>query len=329
MFKALLVDKHEAGMSVRIEEMTHDRLPEADVTVRVEWSTVNYKDALALTGSGPIIRRFPMVPGIDFAGEVATSQSPQFKPGDKVILNGWGVGEHHWGGLAEFARVRSEWLIPLPAALTTRQAMAIGTAGYTAMLCIMALERAGVESETGPVLVTGASGGVGSIALILLSHLGYRAVAVTGRPSEQDYLRKLGAAEIIDRQSFAETGRPLEKAIWAGAIDVAGGPLLASICAAIQPRGAVAACGLAGGMALPLTVAPFILRGVSLLGIDSVNCPRAERTEAWSRLARSLDFKLLEEAINEIPLSSAVQAAQALLDGQRRGRTLVNIMQRE
>lgn len=329
MFNAVMIEKTDAGSDVSLRQITEDQLPDGDVLVRVEWSTLNYKDALAITGKGPIVKSWPMIPGIDFAGTVVESRSADFRPGDKVLLNGWGVGEKHWGGLAELARVNAAWLLPLPSDFTARQAMILGTAGYTAMLCVMALERAGVlpvgKPVDGPVLVTGASGGVGSIAVMLLSTLGHEVVAVTGRSSEQAYLESLGASRVINRALFEKKSRPLEKAEWAAAIDVVGGQVLASVCAAIRYRGAVAACGLAGGMDLPLTVAPFILRGVSLLGVDSAMCPKEERVEAWNRLAQLIDVTRLESVVSEYPLSEAIDAAHALMDGKAHGRILIRV----
>ncbi|GAA4501791.1 oxidoreductase [Gluconacetobacter aggeris] len=326
MFDAVMIEKSEDGaQTVHVRSVEDARLPDGDVTVRVEWSTLNYKDALAITGRGPIVRQFPMVPGIDFAGVVELSARADIPPGTRVVLNGWGVGERWWGGLAGRARVKGDWLVQLPEAFTTRQAMAIGTAGYTAMLCVMALERQGLTPERGPVLVTGASGGVGSVAVMLLARLGYHVAAVTGRPEEEDYLRALGAAEILPRSGFSTPGRPLEKAHWAGAVDVAGGVVLANVCAAMLPNGAVTACGLAADMAFPATVAPFILRGVTLVGIDSVMCPRPQRIEAWRRLAELTDPTRLESMVTEIALADVPQAAAALLDGRMRGRIVVRI----
>ncbi|GBR00315.1 acrylyl-CoA reductase (NADPH) [Acetobacter oeni] len=325
MFDALLIEKNGEGQTASVRRISDAMLPEGDVLIDVEWSTINYKDALAITGKGPVVRSFPMVPGVDLAGKVIGSESGQFRPGDRVLLNGWGVGEKHWGGLARHARVRSAWLTSVPSAFTTREAMSLGTAGYTAMLCVIALENANVTPDKGPVLVTGASGGVGSIAVMLLGRLGYTVVAMTGRPAETDYLKSLGADEIIDRELFTHKGKPLEKAQWAGAVDVAGGQVLASLCAAILPLGAVAACGLAGGMDLPLTVAPFILRGISLLGIDSTSCPQAERQEAWRRLADLIDPKELDSVVSECLLSDAVAAANDLLAGKMHGRVIVRM----
>ena len=300
-------------------------MPAGDVTVRVEYSTLNYKDALAITGKGPVVRQFPLVPGIDFAGTVEESSNPGFKRGDKVLLNGWGVGESHWGGLSQIARVKGEWLIPLPGALTARQAMAVGTAGYTAMLCVMALERHGLTPGDGEILVTGAAGGVGSVAVALLSKLGFRVAAMTGRPAESDFLRDLGAAEIVDRAAYAAAGKPLTKERWAGAIDVVGSHTLANVCASVRYGGVVAACGLAGGMDFVGTVAPFILRGITLAGIDSVMRPRPDRVEAWRRLSRDLEINKLELLTVEISLAEALERAALFLAGQIRGRLVVDV----
>lgn len=323
MFKAILIDKGEAGQTTQVTEVSEEALPQGDVTVRVAWSTLNYKDALAITGKSPVVRRFPMVPGIDLAGVVEASDSADWKPGDRVVLNGWGVGETHWGGLAEKARLRGEWLVPLEPAFSMSQAMALGTAGYTAMLCVLALEKHGLKPGDGPVLVTGAAGGVGSVAVALLAKLGHEVVAVTGRAEEAGYLEGLGAADVLPRSEFSEPGRPLGKERWAGAIDVAGGHVLANVCASMRYRGTVAACGLAAGMALPVTVAPFILRGVTLAGIDSVMCPLADRREAWRRLAQDLDPALLGSLSGTLPLSECIPAAERLLAGQIRGRVIV------
>jgi acrylyl-CoA reductase (NADPH) len=325
MFKAVLIEKDDAGYRAGLCELDDAALPEGDVTVRVEYSTLNYKDGLAITGRGPVVRKFPMVPGIDLAGTVEASSHPGIAVGDRVLLNGWGVGEGHWGGLAQRARLKGEWLVPLPAAFTARQAMAIGTAGYTAMLCVMALERHGVTPDKGEVLVTGANGGVGSVAVALLARLGYTVVASTGRPDEADYLKALGAAEIVDRAQFAAPGKPLARERWAGAVDTVGSHTLANVCASARYRGTVAACGLAQGMDLPATVAPFILRGVTLVGIDSVMAPREERIEAWSRLARDLDPARLELMTREIGLGEAIDTAAALLEGKVRGRVVVDV----
>jgi acrylyl-CoA reductase (NADPH) len=325
MFKAIMITKDDAGYRAELQEVDEARLPEGDVTVRVAYSTLNYKDALAITGKSPVVRSFPMVPGIDFAGTVETSSHPAFKAGDAVVLNGWGVGEVHWGGLAQKARVKGDWLIPLPAAFTPRQAMAIGTAGYTAMLCVMALERHGIKPDMGEILVTGASGGVGSVAVALLAARGYRVVASTGKVEEADYLKSLGAAEILDRAQFSSPGRPLAKECWAGAVDTVGSHTLANVCASTKYRGVVAACGLAQGMDFPSTVAPFILRGVTLVGVDSVYCPKPERLEAWQRLARELEPAKVEAITAEIALDEAIAKAPALLAGKVRGRLVVDV----
>ena len=325
MFKAVLIEKDEAGYRAGVTEVDDAALPDGDVTVRVAYSTLNYKDGLAITGKGPVVRKFPMVPGIDLAGTVEASSHSGIAVGDAVVLNGWGVGEGHWGGLAQRARLKGDWLVPLPAAFTPRQAMAIGTAGYTAMLCVMALERHGVTPANGEVLVTGANGGVGSVAVALLAKLGYTVVASTGRPQEADYLKALGAAEIIDRAQLSAPGKPLAKERWAGAVDTVGSHTLANVCASTKYRGAVAACGLAQGMDFPSSVAPFILRGVTLAGVDSVMAPRAERLEAWRRLAQDLDVARLELMTHEIGLGEAVATAAALLEGKVRGRVVVDV----
>ncbi len=325
MFKGILITREDSGYQARLQDIDEAVLPEGDVTVRVEWSTLNYKDGLAITGKSPVVRRFPMIPGIDFAGTVSESTNPAWRAGDKVVLNGWGVGETHCGGLAEVARVRGEWLVPLPAAFTARQAMAIGTAGYTAMLCVLALERHGVTPADGEILVTGANGGVGSVAIALLAKLGYTVVASTGRVAEAEYLKSLGAADVIDRSELSAPGKPIGKERWAGVIDTVGSHTLANACATTKYRGAVAACGLAGGMDFPATVAPFILRGVTLYGIDSVMAPLAVRQEAWQRLGRDLDIARLNEITREIPLSEAIAVAGELLAGKVRGRVVVAV----
>jgi len=325
MFKGILIRKDEAGYRAAIDEIDEAQLPEGDVTIRVSHSTLNYKDGLAITGKGPVVRRFPMVPGIDLVGEVEASSHPDYKPGDMVLLNGWGVGETHWGGLAQKARLKGDWLVPLPAAFTPQQAMAIGTAGYTAMLCVMALQRHGLRPQDGEVLVTGAAGGVGGVAVALLAKLGYTVVATSGRTEETDYIKRLGASAVLPRADFASAGKPLGKERWAGAIDVVGSHTLANVCATTKYRGIVAACGLAGGMDLPASVAPFILRGVTLQGIDSVMCPRPERIEAWQRLARNLDPAILTEIATEISLAEAIPAAEKLMAGQLRGRVIVDV----
>lgn len=325
MFDAILIDKSDAGQSVQVARLSPDQLPPGDVTVAVEWSTLNYKDALAITGASPVVRSFPMVPGIDLSGTVTESTHADFAPGDKVVLNGWGVGEKHWGGLAGQARLNGDWLIPLPAGISPRAAMAIGTAGYTAMLCVMALDRHGITPASGEIVVTGAAGGVGSIATALLAKRGYTVAAVTGRAAEADYLRSLGAASIVDRAELSAPGKPLARERWAGAVDVAGGVVLANVLAAMRYRGVVAACGLAAGMDLPTTVAPFILRGVTLAGIDSVMCPKADRLAAWNHLAQELDFALLDSMTTEIPLSDVIATAPRFLQGQVRGRIVVPV----
>ncbi len=326
MFNAILIRKAEdQSMDTAVVEMAPDALPEGDVRVRIDWSTLNYKDALAMTGKGSIVRHFPMVPGIDLAGEVEHSDSADWSPGDRVLVNGWGIGESHWGGLAQKARLSSQWLTPLPESLDARQAMSIGTAGYTAMLSLMALERHGLTPESGDVLVTGANGGVGSFAVMLLARRGYRVIAATGRPEEQDYLKTLGAADIIHRDELARPGRPLGKTRWAGVIDSAGSHTLANACAHTREDGLVAACGLAQGMDFPATVAPFILRGVTLLGINSVTRPQAQRQEAWTRLARDIDTNMLETTTREVGLSETISAADDLLAGRVRGRLVVNV----
>jgi acrylyl-CoA reductase (NADPH) len=324
MFKAVLIERDERPYRASFTDLDEGRLPAGDVTVRVEYSTLNYKDALAITGKAPVVRQFPMVPGVDLAGTVAESGHPDYRTGERVLLNGWGVGEQHWGGLAQLARVKGDWLIPLPAAFTARQCMAIGTAGYTAMLCVMALERHGVAPESGEILVTGAAGGVGSVAVAVLAKLGFRVVAVTGRSAEADYLKHLGAAEVLDRALFASPGKPLGKERWAAAIDVVGSHTLVNVCASMRYRGVVAACGLAGGLDFPATVAPFILRGVTLAGVDSVACPRTERLEAWRRLSQDLDIDQLEFLTEEIGLSQAIDRAAVLLEGRIRGRVVVD-----
>jgi acrylyl-CoA reductase (NADPH) len=324
-FKAIVIDKGAAGQSVGLADFDEKDLMEGDVTFRPEWSTVNYKDGLAVTGKAPVVRRFPMIAGIDGAGTVETSSHPDWKPGDKVILNGWGCGETHLGCFAQKARLKGDWLVPLPAGMSTRDAMAIGTAGYTAMLAVLALERHGVTPDRGPVVVTGASGGVGSVAIALLARLGYHVVASTGRPQETPYLRDLGAAEVIDRAELTATPRALGKERWAGGVDSVGSVTLANMLSMTRYGGAVAACGLAGGMDLPASVAPFILRGVALVGIDSVMCPQKTRREAWRRLGTDLDRQKLAQISGEVDLSGVIEAGQRILDGQVRGRLVVKI----
>lgn len=325
MFNAIVIDETDAGSTAVLTQLDEVSLAEGEVTVDVRYSSLNYKDALAITGKAPVVRRFPMVPGIDLAGTVAASSVPEFSKGMAVLANGWGLGEQHWGGLAQKARVKADWLVPLPSRFDAGQAMAIGTAGYTAMLCVMALERNGVTPERGDVLVTGAAGGVGGVAVAILSKLGYRVVASTGRPEEAAYVTALGASEIIPRAELAQPGKPLGKERWAGAVDVVGSHVLANVCAGIRYGGTVAACGLAGGMDFPATVAPFILRGVSLAGIDSVYCPTAMRREAWRRLERDLDVEKLRSITREIGLSDAIETARELLAGRIRGRVVVDV----
>ncbi|AOZ68109.1 oxidoreductase [Rhodobacter xanthinilyticus] len=323
--KAILIEKAEDTQAVSLTDVAEDQLPEGDVLVEVAYSTLNYKDALAITGKAPVVRRFPMVPGIDFTGTVAESRHADFKPGDRVILNGWGVGETHWGGLAERARVRGDWLVPLPASLDLRQAAAIGTAGYTAMLCVLALERHGVRPGDGEIVVSGAAGGVGSVAVALLAAQGYEVAAVTGRAAEADYLRGLGAASVIDRSELTGKVRPLGRERWAGGIDVAGSTVLANMLSMMKYRGVVAACGLAAGMDLPASVAPFILRGVTLAGVDSVMCPKPDRLAAWARLARDLDLAKLEEMTTELAFAEVIDTAPKFLDGAVRGRIVIPV----
>lgn len=327
-FKAIWITQDEETKKQKpaeIAEITLDDLMPGDVTIRVEHSTVNYKDGLAITGANPVVRKFPMVPGIDISGEVTASDNAEFAVGDKVLLNGWGVGETHMGAYAKFARVNGDWLIHRPQGLTSAQCMAIGTAGYTAMLCVMALERHGITPDRGPILVTGAAGGVGSVAISLLSRLGYHVIASTGRTAEEPYLKDLGAAEIIDRNELSEPGRPLGKERWAGAVDSVGSATLANVLAQTKYGGAVAACGLAQGMDLPATVLPFILRGVSLLGVDSVMAPKPIRIEAYNRLASDLDPDKILALSSTIGFDGIIQAASDILDGKIRGRVVVEM----
>jgi acrylyl-CoA reductase (NADPH) len=324
-FKAIVIEKSDGGQKVGLTDFDEANLMEGDVTIRVEWSTVNYKDGLAITGKLPVVRRFPMIPGIDLAGSVESSSDPRWKPGEGVILNGWGLGETHLGGYAEKARVKADWLVPLPARNSARDAMAIGTAGYTAMLAVMALEHHGLTPRQGPVIVTGAAGGVGSVAIAILAKLGFEIIASTGRPAEADYLRALGASEIIERKELAGAAKPLGRERWAGGIDSVGSATLANVLSMTRYGGAVAACGLAGGMDLPATVAPFILRAVSLIGIDSVMCPMERRREAWKRLASDLDAGKLAPMISEIDLAGVPDACRRILEGGVRGRIVVKI----
>jgi acrylyl-CoA reductase (NADPH) len=324
-FKAIVIDKTDKGQSVSLTDFDETKLMDGDVTVRVEYSTLNYKDGLALTGKAPVVRRFPMIPGVDLAGTVEASTHPDWKPGDKVICNGWGLGETHLGAYAQKARLKGDWLVPLPASMRARDAMAIGTAGYTAMMAVIALERHGVTPERGPVIVTGAAGGVGSVAIAILAKLGYQVTASTGRMQESDYLKSLGAAEIIDREELSGPAKPLAKERWAGGIDAVGSHTLANILSMTRYHGAVAACGLAGGMDLPASVAPFILRGVSLLGIDSVMCPIARRLEAWRRLETDLDRGKLAAMTSEAGLADVIALGERIVAGQVRGRIAVKI----
>ena len=325
MFKALVIEKDAAGYRAGVKEVDDNALPPGEVTVRVDYSTVNYKDGLAITGKSPVVRSFPLHAGIDFAGVVESSQDARFQPGDRVLLNGFGVGESHSGGLAQKARVKADWLVQLPAGLTSRQAMAIGTAGYTAMLCVLALEGHGLLPGAGDILVTGANGGVGSVAIAILGGLGYRVIASTGRPEEAEYLKTLGAAEVIHRDTLSLPGKPLGKERWAGVVDSVGSHTLASACAGTRYGGAIAACGLAQGMDFPASVAPFILRGITLYGIDSVMAKTPVRVAAWERLARDLDLTKLEAITHEIALADAVQAGHDILAGKIRGRVVVDV----
>jgi acrylyl-CoA reductase (NADPH) len=324
-FKAIVVEKSEAGQSVALRDFDEKNLMDGDVTVRVEYSTINYKDGLAISGKAPVVRRFPMIAGVDFSGTVEQSTHPSWKPGDAVICNGWGLGETHLGAYAQKARVKGDWLVRLPAGMTAREAMAIGTAGYTAMLSVMAIENAGVTPDKGPVVVTGAAGGVGSVAVALLAKLGYTVAASTGRPQEADYLKGLGASEIIDRQDLSGPAKPLAKERFAGGVDSVGSTTLANVLSMTRYGGAIAACGLAAGMDLPTSVAPFILRGVSLLGIDSVMCPIPKRVAAWNRLATDLDRQKLAAMTSEIGLAQVIDTAPTIIGGGVRGRIVVNI----
>jgi acrylyl-CoA reductase (NADPH) len=329
MFRAILLEKTADAFSASLRDLSDDDLAQhagdGDVLVDVAHSTINYKDGLAIANRSPVVRKWPMVPGIDGAGTVVSSTHPSFAAGERVVLNGWGVGETHWGCLAGRARLKGDWLVPLPATLSTHQAMAICTAGYTAMLCVMALEAQGVVPGDGEVLVTGAAGGVGSVAIALLSGLGHRVIASTGRAAEADYLKGLGAADVIDRAALAAPGKPLQKERWAGVVDAVGSHTLANACAQTRYRGAVAACGLAQGMDFPSSVAPFILRGVRLIGVDSVMCPQAERRTAWTRLARDLDLAKLDAMTTDIGLADAIAAAPEILAGRVRGRLVVDV----
>ncbi|MCG7968609.1 MAG: oxidoreductase [Candidatus Thiodiazotropha taylori] len=326
MFKGVLIDKQDENYTAKISDIDEAMLPEGDVTIDVHYSSINYKDALAITGQSPVVRRFPMVPGIDLVGTVSSTTHDDYQPGDQVILNGWGVGEKHWGGLAQKARVNGDWLVRLPDSLQPKDAMAIGTAGYTAMLCILALEKNGITPDKGEILVTGASGGVGSVAIAILAKLGYSVIALSGKAeAESAFLKDLGAAEIIASEELAQPGRPLAKERWIGVVDVVGSHVLANACAGTHYGGVVTACGLAGGMDFPATVAPFILRGVSLIGIDSVMCPIPTRQQAWDRLEQDLDLSKLSNIAEEIGLSEVIETANSLLARKIRGRRIVDV----
>lgn len=327
MFKGVLIEKDEQGYRAALRDIDDTVLMDGDTLVQVAYSTLNYKDALAITGKAPVVRKFPLIPGIDLAGTVISCSTGKFKAGDEVLLNGFGVGEMHCGGLAQQARLNSEWLIALPKGLSAKQVMAIGTAGYTAMLCVMALQKHGVTPDSGEILVTGANGGVGSFAIAILAKLSYRVVAATGRVTEADYLKNLGASDILDRHTLSEPGKPLAKERWAGVVDSVGSHTLVNACASTKYGGVVAACGLAQGMDLPGTVAPFILRGVTLAGIDSVMRPLNDRIEAWDKLANILDSSTLDKVANEISLAQVCDTAQRLLEGKVRGRVVVNVNQ--
>ena len=325
MFSAILITRDEAGQKAELAQLDEAQLPEGDVTIDVEYSTLNYKDGAAITGKNPVVRKYPMVPGVDLAGTVRESRHADWRPGDKVVLNCWGVGEAHWGGLAQKARVSGDWLIPLPEGMSTRQAMAIGTAGYTAALCVDALERYGTTPASGPILVTGASGGVGSVAIVLLARAGYEVAAVTGKVQEADYLKELGATSIIDRATLSGPGKPLQPQRWGGVIDTAGSHTLANACSQTRYAGVVAATGMAQGMDFPASVAPFILRGVRLIGVESVTAPKPLRVAAWRRLARDLELKLLDVIGQDIGLAEALSAADDIMAGKVRGRIVVDV----
>lgn len=325
MFSAVLIEKGDSGTNASLANVDEAQLPEGDVDIDIAYSTLNYKDALAITGSSPIVRSFPMVPGIDLAGVVTASSHSAWSVGDQVVLNGWGVGEKHWGGFAQRARVDGDWLIARPSEFTAKQTMAIGTAGYTASLCIDALLRHGIRRDQGEILVTGATGGVGSVAIALLAAAGFTVAAATGKSSEAAYLKQLGATTVLDRAEFSEKGKPLQKQRWAGVVDTAGSHTLVNACAQTRYGGAVAACGLAQGMDFPAAVAPFILRGVSLLGVDSVQAPHPKRLEAWARLGKDLNPTTLDDIIEEIPLADAIPAAERLIEATVRGRLVVDV----
>ncbi len=325
MFSAIVIDKTDAGQTVSVQSIDEAQLPEGDVSIDVAYSTINFKDGLAITGSSPVVRKFPMVPGIDLVGKVTESSHADWKVGDTVVLNGWGVGEGHWGGLAQKARLKGDWLVPLPSVFTEKQAMAIGTAGYTAALCVDALVQHGVTPDQGEVLVTGATGGVGSVAVALLAKAGFNVAASSGKAAEGDYLKKLGATTIIDRAELSERGKPLQRERWAGVVDSVGSFTLVNAVAQTKYRGIVAACGLAQGADFPATVMPFILRGVSLIGIDSVTAPKVPRLAAWARLARDLDPALLDVIGAEVGLADAIQAGADIVAGKIRGRVIVDV----
>ena len=325
MFKALILEQQDKDVLAKVKQLDESALPDGDVLVAVEYSSLNYKDGLAVTGKGRIIRNYPMVPGIDYAGKVLESADERYRPDDSVILTGWGVGENHWGGMAEKARVSADYLVPMPSGLDSRKSMIIGTAGLTAMLCVNALQESGITPDQGEILVTGASGGVGSVAVNLLSTLGYKAVAVTGRTQNTEWLQSIGAERVISREELLEPAKPLEKQLWAGCIDTVGSKVLAKVLAQMKYDGAIAACGLAGGFDLPTTVMPFILRGVKLLGIDSVMCPAAKRITAWNRLAELLPETFYADVSNEVSLEEVPELAAAIVHGQVTGRTLIKL----
>ncbi|OCW55949.1 MDR family oxidoreductase [Hoeflea olei] len=325
MIKAMLIENGDNGYTANLTEVDESQLPDGNVTVDIEWSTLNYKDALALTGKGRVVRRFPMVPGIDFAGRVHESGDSRYRPGDQVVMTGWGMGETRWGGYAQRGRVEGDMLVKLPEKMSLRGSMALGTAGLTAMLCVLALERQGVKPADGPVLVTGATGGVGSVAVKLLAGRGFEVIASTGKASERDYLLALGASDIIDRSELSAPGKPLAAERWAGAVDTAGGNTLANVCAATRYLGTVAACGLAEDMGFPATVAPFILRGVTLVGIDSVMCPKPLRQQAWDRLSEELPERFYADVSRQIALEDVCDAAEDLIAGKVRGRIVVSL----
>lgn len=325
MFKALYIDKVDDQYQCQFKQLEESDFPEGNVTVNVEYSTLNYKDGLAISGKSPVVRRFPMVPGIDFAGVVESSEHPHFSAGQRVFINGWGLGEKHWGGLTEKAKVNGDWLLPIPESMSSYDVMAVGTAGYTAMLCVQALQNNGITPQSGKVLVTGANGGVGSFAVAFLAKLGFDVIASTGRPEEEARLRQLGASEIIDRNTLSQPGRPLGKELWAAAIDSVGSHTLANVCASTQYGGVVAACGLAQGMDFPASVAPFILRGVTLAGVDSVMCPNEKRRTAWEQIAKLVDKEMLSTASSVISFNEVIDTAHQLLEGKVKGRVVVDI----